>query len=517
MKSKTARQLASHGIALAVGAAVAAFSLPGQRAPVDANGGRPAAADRTSSHPAASGSELLDAVARAVPPSRAEQNDRMNLHELASSRFDELRTDLPATADPAGTFYELLESMEKSGELAGGELLTPEQAEALALLGVRYAQWFEADPLAALEAVAGSTSPNVQLTNAMYVDRITKGLLERQGLRHAMEWLPKVNPSWIGYQHVARDIGSRGEMDDWRWLMSEHADLANDRYFEAATDSLGHHWPLESRDELVRELEGPMKVRALYGLASRMEGTAGVEWLRSWIDSGDLSRQEIAEIADSHMATRLAAQAGGSLEEQLEILRELGVGGGQVDHSRMVRMLGGAVEQSLTASTSGNAWLHAFRHGHIPADEVYENVLAVVPDPGPEELEFRSHVFRHLAEEDVDRAGALLEDMPKQEADLHKAYAARWAFFNVDPERYYDLVSSIPTDGNPELTEHLREAWKGESAGNLERFGDAYAEWVLALPAGPHRKWALEGLGEASRTQFPSIHSQIAQALEDEP
>jgi hypothetical protein len=279
--------------------------------------------------------------------------------------------------------------------------------------------------------------------------------------------------------------------------------------------SIGNFWPTDRSDDLIRELSGEGRLRAFTALAQRMDGIEGIEWINTKLDQGEITSEDVKSLEENGELTSILAQMDAPLDDRIALMQRLGVAPAEITHAyKAQRFIHRDISNYLFDGNADDDWLFWFRSGEVSAKQVYDAVLEHIPDPGSEMKEFKSQMFRHLAEEDPTRALELYADVPQNAQDWQKAYATRWWFTGTNPDDFYQLTSSISYKNDPKMQKFLRQSWTDKSGINLERYGEGYVEWVESLPEGRDRQWALEGLEHASRDKAPGIHREVIHLLD---
>lgn len=455
-----------------------------------------------------SGDTLLDAVIQAASQTpEGAAIDGVPFDE----RMDGLWQQAPGGDLKAG--FE--EAMANAAALLERGELDPREAEDLMLqLAARFAAWLDADPIAAL-AEMERTGKAADFFNSYGVPRIAMVMvIRKQGLRQAVSWLDKVKPSHVAMYGIADALGKQGDVEEFRWFASNHVALFGPEWSDLAGNVMSSSWPLEKKDDLVNALTGGIRATAIGTLASRMDGMEGIEWLRGLFGSGTLTDAERKTILQSASLRHKINALDVPFDERIALLQEFGVVAGNVDHAVKAQQLIFPRLQDFFQGWGDNGdWLYRFRNGDASAGDARDAALAAFSDPGSGANEFRSQLFRFLAQEDLDRAVGVLDGLDKQQVDWEKAYAARWWFYHVEPARFYELTSSISHQNDPKLRSFLWECWRSHSASDLERYGEGYLEWVRGLPQGQEKQWALEGVELASKGKYPAIHAEVTQLL----
>lgn len=137
---------------------------------------------------------------------------------------------------------------------------------------------------------------------------------------------------------------------------------------------------------------------------------------------------------------------------------------------------------------------HAFRHGRLDAEAIYESLAAHLPGAAADHT-LRRALYDQLAPLDSAQAAALLAPLSEDEAAEKKwnLVAARTSKFT--PDTAFALLSSLPATGDPARIERREYTWSRATTHFLERYGsDDYCHWMEQLPAGPDREEAAAAL-----------------------
>lgn len=425
-----------------------------------------------------------------------------------SDAYSDLFRSVPHAADPKGAYLELAAALAKGGGVAEEMLATQEGLKELAMLGVRYAQWLDHDP----GGFAAAWNPEDRImgwVNSHFIDQIANGLIERNGVMNSMDRLQAIQPSYIAMSAIARDVGKRGSVEDLSALLDSRQGFLEDAWTGYGFARLGEEWPLDRKDELISLASGKGRARAMIEIANRMKGREAIEWLRGWMEAGEMDKESRAELAAQNLVGQLALADGLSIPERVAVMREFGGGGEREIGNRLVTSSLGEF-----LADGEQDWLQAYRNGLATAGEVKAAARAEVGELGEHRNEFDSQLFRHLAEDDLDSAMELLGGMNRKDQDWQKIYAARWWFHGVNPERFVELVSSISLD-DPKVNDALWNAWRDKSLPNLERYGEDYFEWVKAMPPGKVRESALRGLHAVTRQSYAWIYDEALRILRE--
>lgn len=459
---------------------------------------------------AKSPAEVLDAMIAELQKAKEPEAPQSTLFRLMSDAYRQLYASVPPAADPKGAYFELAAALAKGGGVSEEMLATEEGRKQLAMLGVRYAHWLDHDPA----GFAAAWTPDDRVmswVNSHFIHQITHELVEREGVMKSMDRLRVIQPSYIALSAIASDLGKRGSVEELKTLLDSGHGFLKDSWDGYGYSRLGDEWPLDRKDELISFASGKGQALAMIGIANRLKGQEAIDWVRGWIDAGEMDKEARAQLTAQNLIGQLASAGGLPIPEQVAMIREFSGGGGNE------REIGnGLVTSSLLEFLADGEqdWLQAYRNGLVTAGEVKAAAREEVGELGEHRNEFDSQLFRHLAEDDLDSAMELLGGMNRKDQDWQKIYAARWWFQGVDPERFVELVSSISLD-DPKVNDALWNAWRDKSLPNLERYGEDYFEWVKAMPPGKVRESALRGLHAVTKDSYPWIYDEALQLLRE--
>ncbi|MFC7335625.1 hypothetical protein ACFQY0_00430 [Haloferula chungangensis] len=515
MSSIHRRKLTSillHALAAGIGIASALF-IKAQPEHHDRHAEKPRTPTRDSSQETSESIELVDALIANFKAQSAAHSSRplFNSHK----RFEEHLNELEPSSDPQATFQALLGEIDQLG-LRQKDKLTEKDLDALAHLAVRFTHWLNADPHAAIKALPALGSGTAGMMAAHFIMSILEEATQKQGLQKTMEWIVDLSPPHLAVQHLSIYLGKQGDIEELRWYLTEHADFPVPEWAESLQAAIASRWPIEERDALISELSGDGKLRALMTLAERMDGSEGLEWIQTMMANGLIDANELQSLTEGNQLREFIRELDSPLDERIELMKEFGYAPEKITPSfKAYQIVRPEVNQALYGPDAKD-WLYWFRSGEMSAQEVYDGVLEEIPDLGTGIDAFRNQMFRHLAEDDLERAMELVTGGPEVQ-NMMRASAANWHFHSVDPNEFYALTSSITDIDNPKIQKQLSNGWKNKASGNLERYGESYLQWVAALPEGPNRIWALEGLEHASRNKHPEINSQVTTLLNEAP
>lgn len=148
----------------------------------------------------------------------------------------------------------------------------------------------------------------------------------------------------------------------------------------------------------------------------------------------------------------------------------------------------------------GRDWAYEFRHGRVSAEQVWSEVSSKLQDyPEEGEKGARFGLYKVLAEEDHEKAFAVIQSLPElrqREVMFHSTWTA---FTFEDPQKLLDFSQSLPpAEAQWERGAQLK-GWDWKARHYLARHGDDYVDWVKAMPSGIEKEEALESLVWATK------------------
>jgi hypothetical protein len=403
--------------------------------------------------------------------------------------FDEnleaMRKSMAVSADPAADFQKRFVALEHF--FTG----LPDDDPRMLELAVALGQWMDADPKAALGFLSAGYSGG-GLTGKLadtYLWRIAKRVVAENGVRDFLSAMPE-NRDLIGItsRSVFEEVGKRASLADLEWLKTNAPWFFTDG---SEGRNLAREWPLERRDELLAQLDPASAAAAVAWMTGRMDG--GGEWIVQQLKDGAFAPEVVNAMADGDLGQYFRSINGVSIEQRLEIIGLLGAFGNMGEDRVKNEMIFNSIRNRFFGRETDDS-LYGLRHGTLTAAEVVERAQETMPDPGKHAGEFNSQMFRTLAEENLPAAMQMLSGMPPQQQEQEKALAARWWFRDADPDDFYNLVRDLNATGNDSTKAMMQDAWNDKARGHIGRYGEAYLDWIKALPDGVDKTQALRSV-----------------------
>jgi hypothetical protein len=430
------------------------------------------------------------------------------------ARFEAMKKSFPESSDPAGDFSKLLVKFESLMPSLGRGASVEVYGENFTKLGVLMDQWIARDPKAAFDAIdkGFGAGGGLRVVGNVFLSKFTSGYIEKHGLPALMDLLEgKSNLVNSTATVIFSHVGKNGSTADLKWLQEKAPAYFSD---DQAGAHLGRSWNIDQRDELMSAVDADTAAGAVSGIVDRMEGTSGGEWVLTNLKNGGFSEEIRKALASSPMGVYSTSIKGASLEQRLEIMRELGTLGRMGEGTTKNEMIFSTLRQFFSGEGNQDDLLYQLRHGEMTAREVADVAAQKTFDPGAHRNEYNSQMFRTLAEENLPAAMELLDGMSAAEREKQKAYAARWWFRDAKPDEFFKLVESVDCTGNESLKSMLQESWNDKVSGNLSRYGAAYLDWIEALPEGENRTRALVSV---TRSGNPTLAAKAGNLLKKQP
>ncbi len=412
---------------------------------------------------------------------------------------------------------ELMLSLQVFQSIIDGWKGTPEDLKQMrrqqAVTGARWAQWMMVDPEAAFAAMENPGEESGMRRVGFY-DSITALYLRDHGIDEALGLLQGRKGGFVDRMRhkLAGEIAKKSDVSDVKILLKSFEE--DDFQSKKVVDVLARQWDLDRREDLLSLFrEDGIPSSMIQSLAGRMDKSELVPWFRELAADEKLDQNARSVLA--YTALRELKGSGLGLDERIEFTRELfeNVGVNHLGDSKGLKtgMVTSGMREFLN---SEDDWAYAFRHGVVSTDEVMEAVTGELAEVSEHEKEVRSQLYRHLAEEDPERAMELYEGVDEEGQNWQKIYAMRWWFSDVNPNEFLGVMKDINYEGEEDIQKSLWEGWRKNTGSNLDRFGENYISWVMALPDGIHKGRALQTLAHEGEVRYPGIGLRVQTELE---
>jgi hypothetical protein len=431
------------------------------------------------------GTEILKAVAPHIFQERESNRQSRSmsyvtyLQSLAKQILAEADKLAPAD-DVAAAAISLLEKSERQrrGNLAS---LSSEELEELRHLNARIVHWLRADPAAALRHLSNQPG-HVDTSSPIFA------MMSEVGTDKAIGWLKDSDPPLGGNIRsiLAMFVGSSGDLQQLEKLKESFPPAQ----WNSMQIQLSYSWPMEKADELFSYAIANQSPLMAVRLA-RARGKEGTDWLIKQVAAENLDpvfKEAITSSQEFQQMMRVNPHI--PLEQRLEIIAK---GEPNKDKEQLALELGSR-DVSKALDDASRDWRFAFRSGKVTFEEVYEAVVADLPElaaGSPDAI--RLQVFKELAEENGTAALEALAHTPEPDKWALALKPAQWMYHGVDPQKFYDYLQNIPAN-DPALYQARLESWVWHSAGNLAAYSRDYVDWVKAMPEGVDREMAAIGI-----------------------
>lgn len=427
--------------------------------------------------------------------------------------LEKFRAELEPSDDPRRTFFDLIESDgEALFELWASDRYSRYE-EDICLVAIRLEHWFNEDPAACMEELRQLDQPFVTELLKSFQWGMAQRLYAEKGLRESVSWLESMAKGELHFNFSIHleDIAQRASIDDFLWLRESHPSLVNG----FAPSVLANNWPKEELDELLSVAEPNQFVMFVLHGINRMGEEKATEWFLDLASNPDFA-EHFATSRGQAMASQFVKFAQ-SEEELAQVMAVF-----DLEQSRLRPFTNRLITSELSEllehpnGDQDDDLLYRFRNGKITATEIRDQLFAESPRLMLDEKESLVQLYRALAEEDQEAAFALLGTPTKAEEDSYRGNAARWAFFKVDPDQFYQMVEPVDLSGDPKMVNEVRIGWENKTQSNLQLYGEEYLDWVVALPPGQHRDWALQSVVKVGRENYPDLAQQATNLLKDQ-
>ncbi|MGJ8724628.1 MAG: hypothetical protein ACSHYB_08735 [Roseibacillus sp.] len=422
------------------------------------------------------------------------------------SKAERIKASLKRTDDPGAAFQSLFERNHDfllSVLEADGMKGLKENSD-FVTLGLRFMQWFELEPSAACAAFSKLEKDNIQ--NAL------RYLYLFQPLEEAELDLVNDLDSWKAIHSIDPEssinvlVDKIGKTGDVALLKIAQRELPSWFESEDYGYSLGQVWPFEKRNELLSALPLEHRYIGILQLAVQTDPVIGLDWFISTFrapETPQVVRDGLMERMD--WIEEMVQGSTRPVEEKAALLREFS--GKDATLSEQV------VSREVTNFLRGESdQFYQFHNGLLDANELQEALYSRNPSLRDYGDDVRSHLFVNLAESDLSRALSLLEGESSEFINEQKLRAANEAFRSVNPEKFLELMESMPAV-EVGLSERMQVAWSGRTEANLERFGADYLRWVSGIDDEYQRRMALEGVVEKGQNRYPDLVEQARDEL----
>lgn len=427
---------------------------------------------------------LLDEQAK-----EKEQGENILKVEPRTARFLELRKTLAPGKDRAATFESAFADFEVLRTVTDDPEIETKRSEASAVLNVRFLQWLENEPDAAL-AYAKANPKFYQgdlafwfWSNELPTDQALARMKEATG-RYASSMMSGM---------LAR-VGEKADVKALELVFGQVP--VKERSRASLVSEAMRKWPKEQRPLLVplamAEKDGPMLGQILYYLSSP-DLCRQIEKLLSTDDG-----RALLEKARAGLPQKIYENIGIPAEKRLALIQQL---------SNLDKPAGGeapsldareAVMQEwvrIYYSGDSTSVINAYSSGALSAEIALAQLTSLMPDASrlaPEEL--KEKLINELIKRDVGRGLHLLDDLPDDKRYRAVTDFANREFKNGQVQQMYDLFEAVPFDPKYGNMNERFQAWVNVGDKAYFQYGDEYVTWITQLPPSHDRDMALSAL-----------------------
>ncbi len=370
----------------------------------------------------------------------------------------------------------------------------------------RLLHWMRADPEGMIGYVCSLEKPQPYGNSSYLMSQILNAAVQRAGAGAALGWM-RNNPAFSETfaEQMAPHFGAAGDVRQLE-AFSEHLGPAWDNIRDEALKA----WPIEKGDELIGFLEESPDLIIQY---ASMKSDGGAKWLLEVLKSGKLD-EVTRQALETDVQFRNLLVFSSAMPAELRIREIMRLDPAQSEAEIRRRVIANDV---MNALNSGPDLRYAFRHGRITGEQVYQDIASRLPGlAGASSAALRRQIYQELAEEDPQAAMTILKDLPPDARQDAITRAPLDMFGDMDPQRLYDFLQTIPTDGNDAAWNTRLQTWEERTYRNQERLGNDYITWVKQLPPGTDREMALVGLITNEYDQLPPAEAQdLAKEIRD--
>jgi len=362
----------------------------------------------------------------------------------------------------------------------------------------RLLHWMRDDPQGMIEYVYSLPKPQPYGNSSYLMAQILDAAVQRSGVAVALEWMRR-NPNFAENtaEQMAPHFGATGDLNNLEAFRNQVGSAWND-----VRDNALKAWPAEKSDELIGFLEESPDLLIHY---ATMKNDEGAEWLLKLLTSDRLNEPTRQALAEDYQFRNLLIVSS-KISPELRV-REIMRSNPDQSEGEIRRQI--VANDVMVALNSGSDLRYSFRYGKISAEEVFQDVSSRLPAlAGDSSVALRRQVYQELAEENSQAAMSLLKDLSSEQRQDAISQAPLEMFGDLDPQRLYDFLQTIPTTDNDAAWEKRLQSWEARTDRNQERLGNDYITWVKNLPAGTDREMAIFGLIANDSDPLPPAESQ---------
>lgn len=433
------------------------------------------------------------------------------------SKYQQLKTTLPVAEDLKSATIAAIAAFEEGNQRE--DLTEEERASRLAEADVRVLHWMRKDPGDAVDFLAKDPRyENSWLIYSLKKD-VFSDVVKENGLMRSLPWLIR-NDFTLSFLSEATldEMKAGGGLA----LFTKMADALAGTAREAACrhaflddpafiSKVGGATPFSDRARLLelarQQPDDECRTALLAGFGRSNEQAAG--WLLDLVAKGELTA-DLADQVKGNLGDAVLSIPSMDLDKRVEARRATKGNETKSRQSIVNELVGGDVTNLLE---KGRDWRYEFRHGAASLEDIESAVHAEVNIPAEAEDAVRVTLYRHLSEEDPEKALAVLDGVPEE-----RKRAALFAFTwenqgNVEPDIFLRFLADVPEPVTAQEKDYRTKGWNWKARGFLERYGDDYVDWVKQMPPGIDKDTAMNSLIWATREQNPAKARELNDQL----
>jgi hypothetical protein len=497
----------SHLMVLALGGAVAWILLPHRTGTATATNAAATLAKRKTT----TADELLD---RLTEKTRKESAAARNAYFSARIKsYTEAFEKLP---DIGGKCQELFSQIKALGFLdeTWFDHSSDQQLDTFHQLTAAVHVWLKKDPAAAIAALYSGDPVTAKFMRDSDAINGFAEVARTCGVSSYLEMLAGLDPRQTrgAYSVLCNVISKNGSLDDLRYFRQ----VAQQRGVPISDDgiiysSASSAWPLEKRDELISSIPKEHQSNAIGNIIDGMPIQDGANWLQDLMEKGTLDEAQILSFRGKLEAKLYDNRDTTPFNEKVAILK-IFPGCEDFDEARAAQYLA-AQTVSSEVTHADEDYLYLCQKGEISAEDIMQQLLAKSANLGIARERLREELFTELIQVDLEQAESLLAGKSEKEQQALKLKALENDFSCINPEYFYQVISSLPDPKDPDAEKSMARLWKMNAGENLNLYGDTYLDWATTLPNATQRRMALEAVKKAARHD-PLIKQKASALLE---
>ena len=444
------------------------------------------------------------------------------------SKYDELKETLPVAKDLKGAVVAAIDAL--GGSEWAHNLTEEERADRIAEVEVRVLHWMKQNPGEAMDFLLKDPGSNEAGLPYFLRKNVFKEIVSADGVLKSLPWLttrgtralPNLCAGAIdeikaggGVAFLAK-LQAAMEGNDFEATYRTagvEGTKTRDPFSDGETFLVmaGKSIPFGEKEKLLelakRQPDAESRAMLLSGFG-RSDARAAA-WLLDIIAGGELD-EDVASQVKGNLGDAVLRAPSMDLEQRVEARRATKGNEVKARESIVDEMVGGDVSNLLE---KGRDWRYEFRHGMASVDDVMAAVHIGVPIPAEAEDAVRITLYRHLSEEDPEKALPLLDGLSD---DRRRAVLFDFTLNNqgnVSPDNYLRFLADVPEPVTPHENDLQTKAWNFKARECLTRYGEDYVEWVKQMPPGHDKDAAMNSLIQVTRQENPAKARELNDQL----